>query len=46
MLLTDTSPEVKAESPLRPGCGQHWSVQGKGENFLLIAESRLEWVSI
>lgn len=42
MLLIDIPPGVKAEIPLWPGCGQHWSVQGKGENFWLIAESRLE----
>lgn len=42
MLLIDIPLGVKAETTLRPGYGQHWSVQDKGVNFLLIPESRLE----
>lgn len=42
MLFLDILLGVKAETTLWPGCEQHWSVQDKGQNFLLIPETILE----
>ena len=42
MLFLDILLGVNAETSLWPGCKQHWSVQEKGQNFLLIPETILE----
>jgi len=45
MLLIDIPLEVKAETTFWPGCGQHWNMQDKGQNFLLIPKTSLQKVS-